>query len=99
MPHHDDSDRRRRQQQLLDLLRHLAARIHAIDGVEDLGQVTGELDRLLDTARTTLSHLDDPSSASFTAADHQRIVDDARQASSSFDQPGDDLPWRRPQAE
>jgi hypothetical protein len=99
MPLHDDSDRSLRQQQLLELLRHLAARIHAIDGVEGLHEASAELDRLLDTARYTLVHLDDPSPTSFRSADHQRIVDEARQASISFDQPGEDLPWRHPQAE
>jgi hypothetical protein len=93
-----DPDHLLRQQQLLELLRQLADRIHDLDSVDGMLEASAELDRLLGTARSEIAHLDVLPS-DFRAADHQRIVDDARQASTSFDQPGDDLPWRHPQAE
>ena len=92
-----DPDRLFRQQQLLELLRQLADRIDDLDDVDGMIKASAELDQLLDTARSEFAHLD-ALPTSFTS-DHDRIVDDARQASSFFDQPGDDLPWRHPQAE
>lgn len=88
MARRPDPDRLLRQQQLLELLRQLADRIHDLDSVDGMLDASAELDELLGTARSEFAHLD-ALSADF-ASDHQRIVDDARQASSFFDQPGDD---------
>lgn len=92
-----DPDRLLRQQQLLELLRQLADRIQDLDSVDGMLEASAELDRLLGTARSEIAHLD-AQPADFRS-DHDRIVDEARQASSFFDQPGDDSPWRHPQAE
>ncbi len=81
----DDSARQLHQRQLLDLLRELADRIHAIDGVTGMLDATAELDQLLGSARHALAHLDD-----FRLADHHRIVAEARQSSISFDQTGEE---------
>ena len=100
MSHLDDSDRRSRQAQLLDLLRHLASRIHDLDQANGLLDASAELQRLLGTAHLELFHHDArPSDDAPLDANHWRIVEEARRASLSFDQPGDDQPWRRPQAE
>lgn len=84
--------------QLLELLRHLASRIQELDRQGGLLDGTAELQDLLGGAHTTLLHLDAPLSV-HDLADRWRIVDEARRASLTFDQPGDDQPWRRPQAE
>lgn len=81
----DDSDRQLRQRQLLELLRHLADRIHAVQADPDLIDMA-ELDHLLGNARSALAHMHDYDSSS----DHQRIVDEARQSSISFDQTGEE---------
>lgn len=99
MHQRDNSDRRLRQQHLLELLRQLAARIHATRGVTGMLAASAELDLLLGTATTEFADLDDSSRLPLPSDDHQRIVDEARQASSFFYQPGDDSPWRKPQAE
>jgi hypothetical protein len=78
----DDPDRQCRQQQLLELLRHLADRIHAIDGVQSMLAASADLDHLLGNARDALDDI--------TLADHHRIVAEARQSSLSFDQTGEE---------
>jgi hypothetical protein len=88
MARRPDSDRLLRQQQLLELLRQLADRIHDLDSVDGMLDASAELDRLLGTARSEFAHLD-ALPADFQS-DHQRIVDEARRASTFFDQPGDD---------
>jgi hypothetical protein len=100
MSHLDDSDRRSRQAQLLDLLRHLASRIQDLDQDDRLLDASAELQRLLGTAHLELFHHDARAADTASSdAEHRRIVEEARRAPLSFDQPGDDQPWRRPQAE
>lgn len=97
MTDHDEVYGQAREAQLLALLRHLAARIHELDGAGGLLASAPELQRLLGDARSELFHYevrqtyDTPE-----VADSRRIVDEARRDSIHLDFPEDDAPWRPP---
>ncbi len=99
MSEHDETYDDARADRLREMLRHLAARIAELDRTGDVLRGAPELQRLLGDARSELFHYevrctyDTPE-----VAESRRIVEQAREAEFTLEDPEDDEPWRqRPQ--
>ncbi len=101
MAEHDETYGEERRERLLALLRELGDRIRELDGRGELLARAPELMRLLGDVRSELFHYEVRSTYdSPEAAEHRRIVDDARRSGTFDSDPEeDDEPWRRPREE
>ena len=82
---------------LVALLRALAERIGELDRAGRLLDAAPELQKLLGNARSELFHYEVRSTYDTPeVAESRRIIEDAQRRldETSFDEPGDDEPWR-----
>jgi hypothetical protein len=96
MGDHDEIYGAQRQARLLELLRDLAKRIHALDLNGQLLEKVPELMAMLGEARSELFHYEVRSTYDTPEiAESRRIIEELRRPGPlSLDDPEDDAPWR-----
>ena len=101
MSEHEETYDRGRPEQLMKLLRDLANRIQELDRLDALLASVPELQRRLGDVRSELFHYEVRSTYDTPeAAEHRRIVDQAKRADPfTNDNPEDDEPWRHQRPE